>query len=112
MPPMPPPVSALAYRPRKYFEQKNRTPQQTQTWQKQEEKKKTNLNITRRKHFRVIRKHTRVICKQATDARVMLCFGSLTHHSPDDREHKSHVKVGVVKNLHFSVFDLFEIHDM
>ena len=31
----------------------------------------------------------------------------LTHHSPDDRENKSHVKLGVVKKLHCSMFYLF-----
>ena len=69
------------------------------------------MNLTPRKHFRVIRTvrtctqvHARAR-KQATNARVMLCPCSLTHHSPDDRENKSQVKLGVVKNL--SVFYLF-----
>ena len=30
--------------------------------------------------------------------------------SPDDRENKSHVKFGVVTNLHFSVFYLFTLY--
>ena len=78
----------------------NRTRQQMQTWQLQE-KEIINLIIILLKHFRVIRKHAHAR-KQATNACVILCPCSLTHHSPDDRENKSHVKLGVV--IFFSFF--------
>ena len=65
-----------------------------------QEKEIMNITITPRKYFHVIHKYTWVHTRKQQKHAWCYALVSFTHHSPD----------GVVNNLHFSGFYLFELN--